>query len=262
MTAATHDPEYGATEVVELAGLPIARIGPEEVADHVFRSLDQGRGGWILTANVDFLERVSRQPAIRELFLRADLVVADGTPLLWAARLLGKPLPARVAGSDLVETLAAHAERRGRSLYLLGGEGDAAWVAAERLRARHPDLRIAGVSSPRLSAPPSPDEIAQVRQDLLAARPDIVYVAFGSPKQEQVIEAVRHELPATWMLGCGISLSFLAGHVRRAPVWMQRSGLEWVHRLGSEPGRLASRYLLRDLPYAVRLLWRSARSGS
>lgn len=261
MAAETREQTADFGDVVELAGLPIARIGHEDVANFVFDGLDRGQGGWILTANVDFLERLARDPSTKELYLGADLVVADGAPLLWAARLRGKPLPARVAGSDLVEVLAQRAAQHGRSLYLLGGQDDAAAVAARCLLERHPRLRIAGVSSPWISQPPTPEEVAAIRLELRDAKPDIVYVAFGSPKQEQVIEAIRQDLPAAWMLGCGISLSFIAGHVPRAPIWMQRSGLEWAHRLGTEPGRLASRYLLRDLPYALRLLWASARSA-
>jgi N-acetylglucosaminyldiphosphoundecaprenol N-acetyl-beta-D-mannosaminyltransferase len=130
----------------------------------------------------------------------------------------------------------------------------AAEAAREVLLARWPALRIAGCSSPWISSPVKPEELEPIRKDLLRTRPDLVYVAFGSPKQEQLIDSLRGSLPASWLMGCGISLSFIAGHVTRAPRWMQRVGLEWFHRLLQEPGRLAGRYLVRNLPFTLLLL--------
>ena len=104
-----------------------------------------------------------------------------------------------------------------------------------------------------ISAPPTADELASLQSELTALRPDILLVALGSPKQEEVIAALRPHLPATWMVGVGASLSFAAGELDRAPVWMRRAGLEWLHRLAQEPSRLARRYLIEDLPFALRL---------
>jgi N-acetylglucosaminyldiphosphoundecaprenol N-acetyl-beta-D-mannosaminyltransferase len=115
-------------------------------------------------------------------------------------------------------------------------------------------LRIAGVSSPRVSAQPTESELASIRRSLQEVRPDFVYVGLGAPKEERFISAIRESLPETWWIGIGISLSFIAGEVSRAPVWVQRAGLEWLHRLGQEPRRLARRYLVEDLPFAARLM--------
>jgi N-acetylglucosaminyldiphosphoundecaprenol N-acetyl-beta-D-mannosaminyltransferase len=117
---------------VEIAGLPIARIGTASVLDHVFSELNDGRGGWLVTANLDFLQRADASQAARELYSQADLILADGMPLLWVARILGKSLPERVAGSDLVWSLAERAAVEGKSLYLLGGDPGAAAEAADR----------------------------------------------------------------------------------------------------------------------------------
>ena len=187
----------------------------------------------------------------------ADYVVADGIPLLWAARLQGTPLPDRVAGSDLVWLLAERAARAGRSLYLLGGAPGAAADAARIFRERWPDLRIAGLSSPALSSDPGAAELAPVLAALRESRPDLVFVALGSPKQDRLIAELRGHFPGTWWIGVGISLSFAAGRVSRAPRWMQRLGLEWVHRLAQEPGRLWRRYLVHDLPFTLGLFWRT-----
>ena len=247
-------PELPAPELALVGGLPLARLDLAQVIDHVFDALARGRGGWLVTANVDFVQRAQRDAAIRALYGGADLMVADGAPLVWAAALAGTPVPERVAGSDLVWHLAKRAASTGHSLYLLGGEGDAGPRAAEELMRRYPRLRIAGVSSPWLSSPPTEEELAPVVEEVASTRPDLIYSAMGSPKQEFVIQALRPRLPSTWMMGCGISLSFIAGDVVRAPVWMQRSGLEWLHRLCQEPGRLARRYLVDNLPFTLRLL--------
>lgn len=249
----------GEAAFVELAGLRIARVSGADLLDRIFRDLARSRGGWLITANVDFLQRAARSPDVRALYSRADLILADGAPLLWAASLRGHPLPERVAGSDLVWTLAERAAREGRSLYLLGGAGEAASNAAERLRSRFPTLRIAGHSNPWLSLPPSPEEIEPIRRELSRVRPDLLFAGFGSPKQEYLLESLKDDLPATWMLGCGISLSFLAGDVPRAPRWMRRVGLEWVHRMMHEPRRLARRYIGGNLPFALGLLLKSSR---
>jgi N-acetylglucosaminyldiphosphoundecaprenol N-acetyl-beta-D-mannosaminyltransferase len=232
----------------------------EQLLAHVVSALHEDRGGWIVTANVDHLLRHTMSAEIASLNDQADLIVADGMPLLWAARLQGTPLPHRIAGSDLVWALAEQAARNQLSLYLLGGAEGAADGAARRFRERWPELRIAGVSSPVVSPLPTADELARMRADLVQADPDLVYVAFGAPKQERVIAALRPALPKAWWMGVGISLGFVAGKPRRAPVWMQRTGLEWFHRVLQEPRRLTRRYFLEDLPFTFRLLLHARRA--
>jgi N-acetylglucosaminyldiphosphoundecaprenol N-acetyl-beta-D-mannosaminyltransferase len=224
----------------------------------MFGELSARRGGWLVTANLDFLRRHVKDPQARSIYAAADLRVADGMPLVWASIVRGTPLPERVAGSSLVMPLCQRAAREGRSVYLLGGEPQASEAAAARMLAECPGLKIVGRSSPMVDAPPSAEQLSSLRADLLAARPDLVLVAFGSPKQEHVIAALKASLPHAWWIGVGISLSFLAGHVKRAPPVVQALGLEWVHRLVQEPRRLFRRYVIEDLPFAFELLGRSA----
>ncbi len=240
-------------DTVVVGGIRVARLRAAELIDHLFDELAQGRGGWLLTANLDFVQRAAESPAQRALNQRADVIVADGVPLLWAASLQGRPLPERIAGSDLVWSLAERAAREHRRLFLLGGDGDAAVRAAAVLCGRYPGLQVAGTANPWIGSPPKPSEVEEIRETLAAARPDIVYVAFGSPKTEYLIGALCDALPSVWLMGCGISLSFVAGLVPRAPRWMQRVGLEWFHRLMHDPRRLARRYL-GNLSYVLRLL--------
>jgi len=239
---------------IRVGGLGLANLDRHQIVEYVFQSLDGGKGGWVITLNTDLLLQCTRDPELRAQYERAELRVADGLPLMWAAWLQGTPLPDRVAGSDLVWLLAEAAARTGRSLYLLGGDSGVADGAAARLRAELPNLRIVGYSSPRISGRPTAQEVDHVRETLLAARPDLVYVALGAPKQEWLIASLRDEFAGTWMIGVGISLSFVAGFVDRAPLWMQRAGLEWLHRLFQEPKRLGRRYLVHDLPFVLKLL--------
>jgi N-acetylglucosaminyldiphosphoundecaprenol N-acetyl-beta-D-mannosaminyltransferase len=236
-----------------LLGMQVDRVDERSLLDHLLAALARGEGGWLLTANLDFVRRNTFDEKVRNLYRQADLCVADGMPLVWAAWLQGQPLPGRVAGSSLLGRLVARAAAEKRSLYLLGGSESANRRAAERMQARHPDLRLCGRSSPGIADPPTSEEIRRLADELVPLRPDILLVGMGSPKQEQLIRALRPLLPGTWMIGVGASFSFLAGEIRRAPRWLQALGLEWVHRMLQEPRRLAKRYLVEDLPFAFRL---------
>jgi N-acetylglucosaminyldiphosphoundecaprenol N-acetyl-beta-D-mannosaminyltransferase len=180
----------------------------------------------------------------------AELVVADGTPIVWAARLAHRPLPERVAGSDLIWTLSSRAADSGRSVYLLGGSPGFAERASRALIARNPDLDVAGWNCPPMGFEQSPEQMVDVRDKVSAADPDIVFVGLGFPKQDLVIEQIRGALPASWFIGVGVSIDMVGGRVRRAPAWTHRLGLEWIYRLTQEPRKLARRYLIDDLPFA------------
>jgi N-acetylglucosaminyldiphosphoundecaprenol N-acetyl-beta-D-mannosaminyltransferase len=238
---------------IELLGMPLAKLDRAALIDLMFDGLRSGKGGWVITANLDFLRRFVTDPEARSLYASADLRVADGMPLVWAASLRGEPLPERVPGSSLIWLIAERAATEGRSLYLLGGDPGAAEGAERELKKRWPEIRIAGRSSPWVACPPKPEEVDALSSELSALDPDIVLVAFGSPKQEFIIRALRERLPRCWMMGVGISFSFVAGQLKRAPVWMRRAGLEWVHRLAQDPRRLFTRYVLHDAPFSVRL---------
>jgi N-acetylglucosaminyldiphosphoundecaprenol N-acetyl-beta-D-mannosaminyltransferase len=243
---------------VSLMGLHLAKIDRHGLLDHMFAALAAGRGGWLVTANLDFVRRYVRDPEVRALYDAAEIRVADGTPMLWACRLQGEHLPGRIPGSSLIWLLAERAAAEGRSVYLLGGTEEANRRAAVVLADKYPGLKLAGRSSPRVASPPSPADVEKVLAELASARPDILLVGLGSPKQEHLIRALRPQLPATWMVGVGISFSFVAGEIKRAPRWMRKAGIEWVHRMAQEPRRLARRYLLHDLPFAARLFVHAA----
>ncbi len=240
--------------VVNLLGADLHAVTEEETVQIVMKELAKRRDGSIITMNLDHLGRHTRDKFCRDLYDRATLHVADGMPLIWASRLQGTPLPERVTGSNLIWTLSAAAAQHKRNVFLLGGEPGTATEAANVLVDKYPGLQISGTWCPEFGFEKSEDEMTAMTEALIAAKPDIVYVALGSPKQDKLIEILRDYLPATWWVGVGISFSFVTGDVSRAPQWMQKAGLEWVHRLSQEPGRLAKRYLLHGVPFCVRLM--------
>jgi N-acetylglucosaminyldiphosphoundecaprenol N-acetyl-beta-D-mannosaminyltransferase len=246
------------TARIDLMGLPLDAIDTGTLLDRVFAAIADGRGGWVVTPNLAHLERYVRDPDVRHFYEEADFVVADGMPLVWASRVQGTPLPERVPGSGMIFPLCERAAAVDAPVYLVGGAPGAAAGAAARLKQLYAGLRFVGID-PLPDFRESDAEYAALAERLRAAEPAIVLVCLGAPKQERVIERLRAALPQAWFFGLGITLSFVHGDVRRAPAWMQRTGLEWIHRLAREPRRLARRYLVEGLPFAVRLMTHSAR---
>jgi N-acetylglucosaminyldiphosphoundecaprenol N-acetyl-beta-D-mannosaminyltransferase len=247
---------------VPLGGLSVDPLTEAEVVSHVRSALARGEGGWIVTPNVDILRHVSRDPQLRAQLREADLIVADGTPLVWAARLAGWNLPARVAGSDLIWSLSRALATDGGSVFVLGGapatDGpDGAYRAAAVLADTCPGLRIAGTLCPPFGFDADPASLDAVCAAVIDAEPEMVYVGIGFPRQEHLIRRLRAALPGTWFLGCGAAVNFVAGDIQRANPAMQKAGLEWLDRLAREPRRLARRYLREDAPFAAALLARS-----
>jgi N-acetylglucosaminyldiphosphoundecaprenol N-acetyl-beta-D-mannosaminyltransferase len=244
---------------VQLDGTGIDRITEAEVVAVVRAALADGRGGRIITPNIDILRRAQAEPEARRHLADADLIVADGMPLIWASKLGGRPLPERVAGSSLIWSLSEGLGRDGRSIFVIGGSPDksgkdGATRAADRLADACPGLRVAGTFCPDFGFERDRSAYRDLCRKVVDSEADLVFVGLGFPKQEQVIDRLRPDLPRTWFVGCGAAVNFVAGDVDRAPRWMQRTGLEWAHRLGTEPRRLAGRYLRHDAPYALRLL--------
>jgi N-acetylglucosaminyldiphosphoundecaprenol N-acetyl-beta-D-mannosaminyltransferase len=249
---------------VNVGGVDFDVLTGAQVITRVADAIGCGRGGTIVTPNVDICRRASRDQVSRDLVAAGSIVVPDGMPLIWAARLAGQELPERITGADLIFSLSEAAAARSWPVYLLGGlpgEGDlpgAAELAARNLSKRYPGLRVSGAYSPPAGFNAATADIEWLRGELATMQPSIVFVGLGFPKQEQLIARLAGSVPRAWFVGCGAAIPFAAGTINRAPAWMQRAGVEWVYRMISEPRRLASRYLLHDLPYAARLLAVSA----
>jgi len=221
-----------------------------------------GRGGVIVTPNADILHRTRQDREALSMVKRCELVVADGMPLVWSARLSGHPLPERVTGSELVEVLAEAAAGENRSLFIVGGGStDTSDRAAEALADRYPGLRVVGSVTPPFGFEQDAAQLEALSDKVVASKADLVYIGLGFPKQERLGLRLWEHMPATWFLGCGAGVQMAAGTVSRPPKWVQRIGAEWLARLLQEPRRLARRYLRDDLPITLSLLAHSAAAG-
>lgn len=240
--------------MIRLLGSPLHATTLAGAVAHIAQSAMVGVGGWVITPNLDILRRLVREREFVALSSGATLRLADGQILVWASRVRGTPLPERVAGSDLIWALTARAAHDGLGVFFLGGNPGSAQAAADVLSTKNPGLRIAGVECPPFGFESDAEYSARLREKIRAASPAIVYVALGSPKQEKLILELREIVPRAWFLGIGVTFSFVSGELRRAPIWIRRIGMEWLHRLVQEPRRLAKRYLVHGLPFAGRLI--------
>ncbi len=222
-------------------GIPFHNVTFGETVEWVRRRIESRRPAYIATANLDFIMQAWRDPELQRILLEADLVVADGIPIVRLSRWFGPPLKERVTGSDLVPMFARMARENGRSLFLLGGAPGVAEKAAGELQRREPGLAVAGCYSP-----PMADLLSMDHTDILAriekASPDLLLIAFGAPKQEKFANLHVRKWKVPVSIGVGGTLDFLAGAQTRAPRWVQAVSLEWLWRMFTNPKRLAARY--------------------
>jgi N-acetylglucosaminyldiphosphoundecaprenol N-acetyl-beta-D-mannosaminyltransferase len=241
-------------------GAPMGVVTEADAVNTIVDAAAAGTGHWTITANLDHLRRYHRYPAQRRLIDEADLVVADGMPLIWASRLAGEPLPERVSGSSMVWSICEAASARGQTVFLLGGDPGVAERAADVFSDRYPSLRIVGTACPPVGFENDDKELDRVERQVSGAHPQIVLVSLGFPKQDLLIRVLRNSLPHASFLGVGISLSYATGDLSRAPGWICSLGLEWAYRLSQEPTRrLARRYLVDGLPFGARMMASAAR---
>lgn len=248
---------HAATEYprTRLLGVSVDCVSESESVHWICNRAISGRGGFVITVNLDHLRRYRLDESYQSLVESADLVVADGMPLVWASRIRGQPyLPERVAGSTMCLQLCEEAANRGIPIFLLGGDPGIAERAAQILVQQYPELRISGTYCPPFGFERDPASMNRLTDAIAIDPPMIVLVALGSPKQERLIGQLREHYQKHCWMGVGISLSFIAGDVARAPVWMQRVGLEWAHRLAQEPRRLFARYIIYGIPWGFVLL--------
>jgi N-acetylglucosaminyldiphosphoundecaprenol N-acetyl-beta-D-mannosaminyltransferase len=234
-----------------LGPVRVDALTAQDALQSVEALLRAGEGGAVFTPNVDHVVLADENPRMREAYARASISLADGMPLLWAARLLGRPLPEKVSGSDFVPLLLERAAERGWRVYFLGGAPGVAALARDKLRESLPRLQVVGVDAPAIHVDDPAERRAEVVARVREARPDLVLVALGAPKQEIWIDQTRSDLRPAVLLGVGASLDFVAGTIPRAPRWLSRVGLEWAFRLSREPRRLWRRYLVRDPRFLV-----------
>ena len=223
-----------------IASVPVDAVDLQGALACVDQFIAEARPHYNIAINAAKIVEYQEDEALRQAIRDAHLLTADGQAVVWAARLLGQKLPERVAGADLMEALLARAAARGYSVYLLGARDAVVEACVERARAEYPRLRIAGYRNGYFK----PDEEHAVVDAIRAAKPDILFLGFGTPAKEYFMHRRYRELGVPFVMGVGGTFDVYAGLVRRAPIWLQRSGLEWAFRLAQEPRRMWKRYLV------------------
>lgn len=228
---------------LKLGGIQIDNLSFEAAVERIITIAREHRSQYIVTPNADHLVRLQEDPKFQEVYRGAALIVADGMPIVWASKWLGNPLPERITGADLLPRLCKEAAHSGLSVYFLGAAEGIAQIAAAKLTATYPSLKVAGWYSPPFGFEKESQECQRIIDQIHQCSPDIIFVGLGSPKQEFWIANNRHLINTGVLLGIGASIGFAAGTEKRAPLLMQKLGLEWLHRLLQDPRRLAIRYL-------------------
>jgi N-acetylglucosaminyldiphosphoundecaprenol N-acetyl-beta-D-mannosaminyltransferase len=228
-----------------------------EALDEVAELVAAGKGGYIVTPNVDHVVQAEHSEEMRAAYHEASLSLVDGQPLIWLSKMMREPFPEKISGSDFVPRLLGMAADEGWRVFFLGAAEGVGAKAAEVTKRDHPTLQIS-VHSPTFGFENDPVESAEMLQMIREAKPQLLVVALGCPKQELLMHRWKRELVPAVAIGAGATLDFIAGNVMRSPPWMSDAGLEWLYRRVREPRRLAHRYLLRDTEI-IKVAWRMLR---
>ena len=245
------------SERIMLMGCQVDNLSMEETLGKVEGFIGSGLPHQHVVVNVDKLVKASRDPELRQIINACALVNVDGMPVVWAARLLGKPLKERVAGIDLFEALIARAADKGWRVFLLGAREDVVGQVAEVYVRKYPRLVLAGVRNGYWQGE---EEERAVAEQIRASKADLLFVAISSPKKEQFLGKYQAHMRIPFAMGVGGTFDVAIGKVKRAPKWMQRAGLEWFYRFLQEPRRMFRRYFIDDMAF-IGLLVREARKG-
>jgi N-acetylglucosaminyldiphosphoundecaprenol N-acetyl-beta-D-mannosaminyltransferase len=246
MQHATRNTQY----VVRILGVRVDALTYADLLARIGDFIAEGTPHQIATVNPEFVMEAQRNPAFRDVLERADLCLPDGVGLLWAARRMGQSLPERVTGSDAVPLIAEVAARRGWRLYLLGAAPGVADRTAEILGSSYPGVQVVGTYAGSPADVDAPEIIERIR----CSRPDVLFVAYGAPRQDLWIAAHGGTLSAPVMMGVGGAFDHIVGIQRRAPAWIRHLNLEWLFRLITQPWRWRRQL---DLPRFAWAVWRS-----
>lgn len=224
----------------------IDNLTMDEALERINKLICENKNAYVVTPNVDHLVQLEKGGKLRDVYHYADLILADGKPLIWISKWYGNPIREKISGADLFPRLCALAEEKGYRMYFLGGAEGVALKAAENLKMRFPQLQVTGTYSPPFGFEEDAVEMAKIKKMIRDAAPHILIVCLGCPKQELFILHNKTELGVPLSLGLGATLDFEAGIIKRAPKWMSRHGLEWLFRITQDPKRMAKRYFIDD----------------
>jgi N-acetylglucosaminyldiphosphoundecaprenol N-acetyl-beta-D-mannosaminyltransferase len=241
---------------ITLMGCQVDNLSMEETLGRIEQFIQSGRPHQHVVVNVDKLVKASRDPGLRQIINDCALVNADGMPVVWASRLLGKPLKERVAGVDLFEALMRRAGEKGWRVFLLGAREEVVSKVAETYQRKYPGLQLAGYRNGYWKGE---EEEAEVARQVRDSRADLLFVAISSPKKEQFLGRYQADMKIPFAMGVGGTFDVAIGRVKRAPVWMQKSGLEWFYRFLQEPRRMFRRYFIEDMAFIWLFIKEAAR---
>lgn len=243
-------------ERITLMGCQIDNLSMEETLHKIEGFILSGQPHQHVVVNVDKLVKASRDSGLRAIINDCALVNVDGMPVVWASRLLGKPLKERVAGVDLFESLMRRAGEKGWRVFLLGAREEVVSAVAQQYQRRYPQLVLAGYRNGYWNGEA---EEARVVEQIRDSRADLLFVAISSPKKEQFLGRYQAEMKIPFAMGVGGTFDVAIGRVKRAPLWMQKSGLEWFYRFLQEPRRMFRRYFIDDMAFIWLLIKEAAR---
>jgi N-acetylglucosaminyldiphosphoundecaprenol N-acetyl-beta-D-mannosaminyltransferase len=243
------------TPRIEMMGCQIDNLTMEETLQTVEGFIKSGQPHQHVVVNVDKLVKASRDPELRRIINECALINVDGMPVVWASRLLGKPLKERVAGVDLFESLMKRSADKGWRVYLLGAREEVVSGVKQAYEKKYPGLVVAGYRNGYWK----PEEEAGVVAQVTAAKADLLFVAISSPKKEHFLGRYQAEMKIPFAMGVGGTFDVAVGRVKRAPVWMQNAGLEWFYRFLQEPRRMFKRYFVDDMAFFWLLLKEAVR---
>jgi N-acetylglucosaminyldiphosphoundecaprenol N-acetyl-beta-D-mannosaminyltransferase len=241
---------------ITLMGCQVDNLSMEETLGRIEQFIQSGRPHQHVVVNVDKLVKASRDPQLRQIINDCALINADGMPVVWASRLLGKPLKERVAGVDLFEALMRRAGEKGWRVFLLGAREEVVSKVADTYQRKYPRLVLAGYRNGYWKGEAEEAEVARQIRD---SRADLLFVAISSPKKEQFLGRYQAEMKIPFAMGVGGTFDVAIGRVKRAPVWMQKSGLEWFYRFLQEPRRMFRRYFIEDMAFIWLFIKEAAR---
>ncbi|NFE74568.1 WecB/TagA/CpsF family glycosyltransferase [Clostridium botulinum] len=225
----------------------IDNLTMEEAILEIDKLISNKKPSYVVTPNVDHIVKLEHDKEFQNVYKEANLILTDGMPLIWISKLKSCPIKEKVSGSDLFPKICELSAKKGYKVFLLGAADGIAAKAAKNLKNKFKGLNIVGTYSPSYGFENKKEEIENIIKIINEAKPDILAVGLGAPKQEKFIYKYKDKLNVPISLAIGASIDFEAGNVERAPKWMQKSGLEWFYRLCKEPKRMFKRYLVDDL---------------
>ena len=242
-------------EKIKMLNTYVNNVTMQETLNSIESMILTNRKFYIVAVNVDVIMKIEHDTKLKEITDAADMVLIDGKPLIWISKWHRRPIKEKISGSDLVPQLCDFAVKKGYSIYILGGKEGIAEQAKQNVEKEYPGIKILGTYAPPLGFEKNQDELDKINRMVSEAKPDLLIVCFGCPKQEKWIYDNYAKYDAKVSICAGATVDFLAGNVKRCPKWMSNHGLEWFYRFSQEPKRLFKRYFVDDVKI-IKLVWK------